>query len=382
MISVSGKRGIGKTYMLAKKLYQRSKEGYFCISNFSHLYANVDCSRDHPEVLFEIIRELGVFKDRGYELVDLDPRFKHSGVFIAIDEAHLYFSADQFKRYQTDERFANIIKFLAQARKADVEIWYSTQDPAKVDKNWRRYTESYIRYVPVVPISYKKMVLQKREPLASGIKLPPFYRREVRYVFPLVWEEMHRLDADNPTFDYSTVTDANGNVHLSPRSTLEGRKLVRSGWLDPFPYKLYDSYQMLSIIEDAKHDDDFRHLARYGFTDHLMRPEPLPTFKGMLGIPKNDEVVPTKFLRTDVHLPDIPVKEPGNTNVLKQPIEFLDDLAFINRTYGARGRAGPPRVPAADAAPHPFFARQEKIVIEAEKERFHPMPDIDGVTGE
>jgi len=357
MISVSGKRGIGKTYMLSKKVYERYQQGFFTITNFTHVYANVDCSKENPEVLYEIIRQLGIFKDRGYELCDLDPRFRHSGVFIAIDEAHLYFSADLFKRYQTDERFQDVLKFLAQARKADVEIWYSTQDPAKIDKNWRRYTEEYIRYVPVIPFSYKKMVLQQRETTANGVKLPPYYRREVRYLLPLVWEEHHKLDTENPVFDYSTISTPDGSIQLSPKATLQDRFLVRSGWLDPFPYKLYDSYQMLAM-RTSNNEEDFDHLTKYGFVDHTFKRERFPTLKPLLGIKRNDQEVPKRFIRNEVSLPDVSVRELGDTKGIKQPIEFLDDLAFINKIYGSRAE----RPKGAQAsAPHPFWKRQDEI---------------------
>jgi len=343
--------------MLSKKLYERYQQGFFTISNFTHVYANIDCSKDNPEVLYEIIRELGVFKDRGYELCDLDPRFVHSGVFIAIDEAHLYFSADLFKRYQTDDRFQDVLKFLAQARKADVEIWYSTQDPAKIDKNWRRYTESYIRYVPVIPFSYKKMVLQQRGVQSNGVKLPPYYRREVRYLLPLVWEEHHKLDAENPVFDYSTVQTPDGGIQLSPKATLQERFLVRSGWLDPFPYKLYDSYQMLAM-KVSNNEEDYEQLTKYGFVDHTFKREKFPTLKPLVGLKRNDAEIPVRYVRDEVKLPDVAVQELGQTKGIKQPVEFLDDLKFINRLYGSRG--GGSKSPLA-AVPHPFFKRQDEI---------------------
>jgi len=281
MTSVSGKRGIGKTYQLARVAYNRSKQGFFIITNFAHLYANIDCSKDDPEVLYELIRQIGVFKERGYELCDLDPRFIHSGIFIAIDEAHLYFSADLFKRYQDQAHFQYILKFLSQARKADVEIWYSSQDPAKIDKNWRRYTEDWIRYVPVVNWYKKVPILVQRPRRSDGTMPAPFYRREIRYYLPLVWEEFHKLDVENPTFDYTMQKTPDDRWIQSPKSTLQSRHIIRSGWLNPFPYKLYDSNQMLAMQGDPT-ETEFAKLKEYGFIKHTFKPEKFPTFKNLL----------------------------------------------------------------------------------------------------
>lgn len=329
MTSVSGKRGIGKTYQLARVGYEKSKQGFFFISNFAHLYANIDCSKEDPEILYEIIRQIGVFKERGYELCDLDPRFTHSGIFIAIDEAHLYFSADLFKRYQEQAHFQYILKFLSQARKADVEIWYSSQDPAKIDKNWRRYTEDWIRYVPVIPIYVKKNILVQRPRRVDGTMPLPFFRREVRYPIPLVWEEHHKLDLDNPTFDYSMVQTPDGGYTLSPKATLQHRHIIRSGWMNPFPYRLYDSNQMLAMQGDPD-SDDFGYIKKYGYIEHTFGYERFPTIKRLLGIKRKDQDLPVRRHRVGFELPAAS-SAAANKQVLSQPVEFLDDLKFFNK---------------------------------------------------
>lgn len=331
MTSVSGVRGVGKTYHLSKEVYKRYKRSFFTITNFSHVYSSLDISREKPDYLFDLIKQLGIFKERGFEMVDLDPRYYHSGVFMAIDEAHLYFSADLYKRYSNDDQFQYILKFLSQARKADIEIWLSTQDPAKIDKNWRRYTEEYIRFRPVIPLSYKKFILVERPRRSDGTVPLPYYRREVRYPIPLVWREYHVLDSDNPTFNYSTVTDENGFVSLSPKSTLVKRGLpVLSGWLDPFPYKLYDSYQMLAMQEDGS-EQDFGALKDYAYIKHTYQRERWPTLKKFFRMRARDAELPTKQKRTNVELKDPDPSEKNNSKIYKQPIEFLDDLAFFNQ---------------------------------------------------
>jgi len=329
MTSVTGKRGIGKTYLLAKELYQRSLDGFFTIANFSHIYANIDCSAEDPDFLFQLIREIGIFKERGYELVDLDPHFIHSGIFIAIDEAHLYFSADLYKRYQNDPEFLYILKFLAQARKTDVEIWYSTQDPAKVDINWRRYTEDYIRYVPCFPFNKKIDVLVQRRRREDGTLPAPYLRREIRYRIPLLREEHHDLDPNNPTFNYQMVTGHDGRIQMGPQSTLNGSRLVRSGWLDPFPYRLYNSNQMLAMKGDPL-EKDFSRLLQFSYIPHTFSRERFPTFKRLFGITAKDSALPVRQKVSDRLLPQ-PPQPPEGGSPLSQPVELLNNLKYMNR---------------------------------------------------
>jgi hypothetical protein len=330
MTSVTGKRGIGKTYLLAKELYKRSQSSFFCISNFSHVYTNIDCSKEEPEYLYDIITEIGIFKERGYQMVDLDPRFIHSGVFIAIDEAHLYFSADLFSRYKSDPKFIYLLKFLAQARKTDVEIWYSTQDPAKVDINFRRYTEDYIRYVPIIPFYRKKDIWVQRPPRDDGTTPLPYLQREIRYPLPILWEEHHKLDASNPVFNYAMIGTENGSYEHGVRSTMQDRRMVLSGWMDPFPYKLYDSNQMLAMKGDPE-EKDFRHILNFGFQDHTMKREKYPTFKKLIRMKRSDEEPPKRIILKDRKLPLPPKNLDHSKAVLRQPMEFLDAISFFNK---------------------------------------------------
>jgi hypothetical protein len=320
MTSVSGKRGIGKTYHLSKEIYQRYLEGYFIITNFSHIYSNIDASDLSPDDFYHLLREVLLFKDLGYEVSDLFPDFQHTGIFIGIDEGHLYFSADMYKRYQEEEGFQDIIRILAQARKLDIEIWYTTQDPSKIDKNWRRYTEDWVRYTPFLSMSYKKLLRHPSKPI---------FRRELRYPVPLVWEEWHDLDHVNPVFDYSTVTDTDGFKFLSTKSTLVKRRLKTSGWLDPFPYHLYDSNQVLAI-KKAVQGMEFNHLKDFGVIPHVTRPERFPTFKKLLGMTPNYMKVSPRLIFRKLELP-APAEEVYRRNVLKQPKEFIDDLKLLNK---------------------------------------------------
>jgi hypothetical protein len=318
MTSLTGQRGIGKTYLLAKELYKRSNQNFLCISNFHHLHANIVIS-EKKELVFEIIRELGIFKKIGYELCDLLPIFKHTGVFFALDEAHLIFGADEWRRYQGDPRFSFIIEFLAQARKQDVEIWWAAQDPAKVDKNWRRYTEDWIRYTAVVPIRRKVL---KPHPTR------PIMRAEVRYLFPLLREEHHNLDANNPVFNGSMTKDEDGYDRMAKSNTLQWSRFVLSGWMDPFPYKLYDSHEMLAMEADQAMID-FPLLKNVAQIPKVMNRERIPTIKRWMGIMSNEEKIPPRIEFEDIQLPSAADIGPPLDIVTKQE-KFLGDLRNFN----------------------------------------------------
>jgi len=280
MTAVCGRRGVGKTYQLAKELYKRSQRGAFCISNFYHVYSNLDCSRMSPDEFYETLVEVLLFKDSGYEMYDLHPKFKTSEVFVAIDEGGLYFSADLYRRYQSNPKFQAVLKLLAQARKQDVEIWYSVQTPDKIDKNFRRFTEEYILYRPMIPLRSKVNIRDSR-----GI-----IHREIRIWFPILWEEVHNLPAENPVFNYKVTMDENGNVSSGESCTLVSRTLKLSGWMDPFPYTLYDSNQVLAT---QKIQQPIEKLLDMSIVPHTFKKKHFKRIRKMLGF--TDTPYPTRY---------------------------------------------------------------------------------------
>jgi len=310
MTSVSGRRGIGKTYHLSKEVYRRYKQNFLIITNFSHIYSNIDCSYMTPDDFIELLIQLLVFKDRGYELNDLFPSFQHSGVFIAIDEGHLYFSADLYKRYQSNASFQNIIKLLAQARKQDIEIWYTCQTPDKIDKNWRRYTDDYILYKPVIPFRSKIRIPHKTKPI---------YRNEVRYWIPILWEEHHELQAEDPTFNSSFI-ERDGSIVLSPQSTLRTRSLVLSGWMNPYPYTLYNSNQV--VATRTNNEADFHNLLELGVVNGKYGPNHFPTFKKALGFPTME--IPTR-IRVEPESISLEGKEDIHHNTILQDTKIIEN---------------------------------------------------------
>ena len=173
MTAVFGDRGVGKTFILAKECYKRYKQGYLVVTNFDFVYSHINYANRSPEEFYKVLAEILTFKERGLETWLLFGGFKHTGIFIAIDEGHLFFSADLWKRYQSEPVFQDVIRVLAQARKLDIEIWYTTQDPSKIDKNWRRYTEDWIRFRPVFPFRRKILIKHPKYPI---------YTREIRYL--------------------------------------------------------------------------------------------------------------------------------------------------------------------------------------------------------
>lgn len=150
MGSITGELGAGKTYDLALREYRAYMQGCFCLSNFDHVYSHVIVKND-PDTLIELIRQIAQFKERGYEICDLLPTFRHGGIFLAIDESHLAFGRDISSSSETMQDI--ILPFISLARKADVHIWYTAQDPATIHKTFRRYTRDWIRIRPIIPIA-------------------------------------------------------------------------------------------------------------------------------------------------------------------------------------------------------------------------------------
>jgi len=333
MTAVFGDRGIGKTYILAQECYRRYRQGYMIVTNFDFVYSHINYADRSPEDFYKLLAEILTFKERGFETWLLFGGFKHTGIFIAIDEGHLFFSADLWKRYQQEPVFQDVIRVLAQARKLDIEIWYTTQDPAKIDKNWRRYTEDWIRFRPFFPL--RKKVLIKHEKY-------PIYKRELRHLIPLVWMEWHNLDHEHPQVDYTTVTDEDGFVSWSSKSTLLKRRLRRSGWLDSFPYKLYDSNEILSVNIDRPELLDFQNLQKLTVVEHTFAYERFPTFKKILkkifGIFKlrlyflraRDEAYPTRLRLESVNIGEIPKGSTKKiTSLMPEAILSIKEAAAI-----------------------------------------------------
>jgi len=271
MTAIFGERGIGKTFILAQECYRRYRKGFLIITNFDFVYSHINYSHRSPEDFYALLREILLFKERGLEAWNIYGGFHHTGIFIAIDEGHLFFSADLWKRYQDEPLFQDVIRVLAQARKMDIEIWYTCQDPAKIDINWRRYTEEWIKFRPVIPLRRKILIQHEKYPI---------YRRELRHIIPLMWMEYHALTTQNPTPNYSIAKDENGVMHWSPQSTMIRRHFRRSGWLDPFPYKLYDSNEILSVNLNRQELLDFSNLEKLNIIQHTYRHERFPTIKG------------------------------------------------------------------------------------------------------
>ena len=119
MLSISGERGVGKTLLLAERVYKRSKQGYFVITNFSHSHSNLDCSGLSPEEFLDVILNVIDFKSNGYEMFNLHPSFRHTGVYVAIDEATIYFSPEMQSKLSKSnpEKYLRLLSLLAQARK-------------------------------------------------------------------------------------------------------------------------------------------------------------------------------------------------------------------------------------------------------------------------
>ncbi len=294
MTSISGELGTGKTYFLARELYEQSMAGCLCISNFQHIYSNI-VVRNDPETLLEIIRQLAVLKQTGREICDLLPTFKHTGVFVAIDEAHLTFGRDSSKADMEEV----ILPFVSLARKQDVHIWYTVQDPATIHKTFRRYTRDWIRIRPLVPI-FRTIILPH--------ETRPTWRREKRLLIPLVWEELHHLPFDNPIFNYRVKHLEEGGSVWHQDSTIVSRGWPRRN-NDPFIHSLYDSNELSGVNVDLQKQENFALLKGVQYIPHTYFPDKFPTFRKIaraLGLPVRANVIPP---RINISNWDMPVME-------------------------------------------------------------------------
>jgi hypothetical protein len=319
MTSVYGELGIGKTYHLAKEVYEHYRQGCLTITNFKHVYSRIPVRND-PEILIEMIRQIGEFKRQGYELCDLLPTFRHGGIFMAIDEAHLTFGTE----LRDDPKMKFTLQFLSLARKQDVDIWYVVQDPAKIHKNFRRYTNDWIRYRAIIPIFRNKLVPHPTRPIE---------RREKRLIIPWVWEERHRLDYENPVFNYARRY-VDGIGEWAPASTIQSRRIRRTN--DPFIHRLYDSHEMVGMKLDPENygKESFNLLKQVAYIPYTMFPERFPTIKTVFGLRRTDMQPPTRVQVRNIDLPD--VQHDVSDQSVKQPVEFVDDISFFLKHGGKR----------------------------------------------
>lgn len=347
MVSISGERGVGKTLHLADRVYQRRKQGFFTVTNFSHAYSNLDCSGLSPEEFLQVILNIIDFKDNGYEMFNLHPSFRHTGVYIAMDEATIYFSPEmQAKLSKSNpEQYTRLLNLLAQARKYDVEIDYVVQDPAKVGKDFRRYTEHYKRFRWLFKL--KKMAYIPHPRL-------PIYRREHRHILDVVWEEIHDLDADNPKFNYSTITDPETGVAKWAEScTLLERHLRLTGRYKNHVLRMYNSYQPVAV-KQRDYRKEFSPLRGFRIIPQDFKRDKFPTFKRFirkmgLHVRISDEFLPEKIGFQDIILPPYNEKNRIISEVQSQTEVILSSKELqeaIARAY-ARYDMKPDLIPEA-----------------------------------
>ncbi len=320
MISISGERGVGKTLYLAERVYRRRKEGYFTVTNFSHSHSNLDCSGLSPEEFLDVILNIIDFKDNGYEMFNIHPSFRHTGVYVAMDEATIYFSAEMQSRLakKNPKKYERLLNLLAQARKYDVEIDYVVQDPAKVGKDFRRYTEHFIYLRWLFKIKRLANVPHPRLPI---------FRREHRHLLDIIWMEVHDLDAENPVRNYRTISDENGIAQWSESSTLISRSLRLTGKYKKKYLRMYNSYQPVAVKQEM-YSKEFSPLKSFRIMTDIAR-ENLPTFKAMLRavgirVRNRDAELPPKIGFTDIVLPSYDPKNKIISEVQTQEIAILD----------------------------------------------------------
>lgn len=271
----SGDRGTSKTYHLVKRIMKMRKKGFLIISNVSTPYAHFDGSKLTPDEFIGLILEVLHCKLNDINPFDLSKHFKHDGIFIAFDEAHLYLSSDMYKRYQDDKRFQALLLMLSQARKTNIFIEYTVQYPAKIDINFRRYTDKYFDYRMVIPIKVLRKIMRKDK---RGRTL------EERYLFPLVIKVRHELPDDRPHIRYPK-----NRRDLESTVVKSSTRFLRSGWMDPFPYKAYNSRQVIGVPEVRM---EYRYFDALKFLKKGFGREWLKTPKFIIGFPSNEDKKP------------------------------------------------------------------------------------------
>lgn len=358
MVSISGQRGVGKTLHLAERVYKRSKQGYFTITNFSHAFSNLDCSGLSPEEFLDVILNVIDFKDNGYEMFNIHPSFKHTGVYVAMDEATIYFSPEMQSKLSKSnpEKYTRLLNLLAQARKYDIEIDYVVQDPAKVGKDFRRYTEHYIRFRWILKLKRLAYVPHPRLPI---------YRREHRHLLDFVWQETHELDAENPKFNYSTITDENGIHKWAESSTLIERKIRTTGRYKRRYLRMYNSYQPVAV-KQLDYNKEFSPLRSFRLIEQGFDKERFPTFKKWLGIKPKDASLPKKIGFPDLVIPPKDERNKIISEVQSQRhvVLTVEDLKRdIARAY-AKGKDLKSKKPKNNIEPQPeVMTPQEPVIV-------------------
>jgi hypothetical protein len=337
MVSISGERGVGKTLHLADRVFQRRRQGYFVVTNFTHSHSNLDCSGLSPEEFLDVILNIIDFKDNGFEMFNLHPSFKHTGVYVAMDEATIYFSPEMQGKLSkgNPDKYQRLLNLLAQARKYDVEIDYVVQDPAKVGKDFRRYTEHYKRFRWVFKMKRMAYIPHPRLPI---------YRREHRHLLDLVWEEIHDLDAENPKFNYSTITDDHGVQQWAESSTLQERHLRLTGKYKKHILRMYNSYQPVAVRQE-QYQKEYSPLKNFRIVPDTFKRERLPTLKKILRLLRipvhiRDEFLPPKIGFEDLVLPPKDDRNKIISEVQNQE-QYVLSVADLQRDI-ARAYAKPP----------------------------------------
>ncbi len=370
MTSISGERGVGKTLFLAERVYKKRMQGYFTITNFSHAYSNLDCSGLSAEEFLAVILNVIDFKDNGYEMFNIHPSFRHTGVYVAMDEATIYFSPEMQSKLAKSNptEYSRLLNLLAQARKYDVEIDYVVQDPAKVGKDFRRYTEFYVRFRWLFKIKYLSFLPHP---------VLPIYRREHRHLIDVVWKETHDLDAENPKFNYSTINDENGISQYANTNTIIDRKLALTGKYKKKYLKMYNSYQPVAVRQ-REYSKEYSPLKMFKIMQKPIE-DKIPTFKKLLRLIGIKMQIKGEDLPPKIGFDDIILPPKNENNKIISKVQSQETIIFssdelkkqILRAYSENSRINlkkqmiqiPNAEPIYKGIPKPIFIEEDEKPI-------------------
>ena len=163
MIGFAGYFGSGKTLNMTKELKKASEQGAFIITNYNTTFSNLVLSTQ--EEIINCFREILALRQNKKFIGDLlhaKNKNLYKDIFIGLDEAGIYFNSREYREWN---KFPDVMDFLLQCRKLQVEIYYTVQHPALVDINFRRVTTLWnvFKKIPVIPLISREYIFLSPE---------------------------------------------------------------------------------------------------------------------------------------------------------------------------------------------------------------------------
>lgn len=173
MIGYFGFRGSGKTLSLVHDMYRRFKANTDLVvfTNTPLLFPEHK-GKKLKQHLFNGLLDLESFF--AFALTDGDLLLKKETI-VLIDEANLVLPSRLFAKLPSF-----VLSFLAESRKLNTDIFFTTQHPVRVDKILRELTETWIHCRRIIP----HLLHMSYEVVLSGEGIPIDYESSMPFFFP------------------------------------------------------------------------------------------------------------------------------------------------------------------------------------------------------